>query len=222
MKLMRIWSFHLFRLEWRKTLLARVPIVNISFLSTFWCIDGVWNFFHWLNSIRCFKKFIRFFQFVCRKSATANHLINHNTIEVALFVSFSYFFIFPCFPLVILLTEIQYNVLVHVCCTCSWQFHCFFPFTFTLYSLRASTFLFSLFRFCHLIWEGWRERGMCSRVGMELTTFFLLPVHSLIGFVEKMFVYCRFILFDYYYYYCQVPSAEFDYYYYCGRARCQR
>lgn len=35
---------------------------------------------------------------------------------------------------------------------------------------------------------------------------FLLPVLSLIGFVKKMFVYCRFILFDYYC--CWVSSVE--------------
>lgn len=90
----------------------------------------------------------------------------------------------------------------------------FFPFIlFNIINiLSASTFLFSLFRFCHLIiiWEGMQFCGMWECVCVlewQVDNLFLLPVLSHIGFVEKMFVYYHFILFDYYYY---------------GRERCQR
>lgn len=82
----------------------------------------------------------------------------------------------------------------------------FFSLSFLYYILYASTFLFSLFPFCHLLWEGMRECENVLACWNEVDNLFYLPVLSLIGFVEKMFVHCRFILFDYYY--CRVSSAK--------------
>lgn len=125
-------------------------IVNIPFLSTFLMQRWSLEFFSpWLNSIRCYKAFIRLFQFVCCTSSP--HPFKRNRIEVALFVSFSFFSHLPMF---------SYSIFVDrntIQCPCPCSLYMFmtisllFSLSFLYYILYASTFLFSLFPFCHLL-----------------------------------------------------------------------